>query len=220
MADSLIAERLAQKKEWDTIWGNKLIINKIVNLGRIFYNKRFFTILKKYMNVENFCELGCGSSTFLAMVAPYATKVTGVDYSDISLDRSRNHFNKLNVQNSRFINDNCLKLKTKEKFDVVWSQGLIEHFADPAKILKEHLKITKKGGYAIISVPYTVSYHNLWYKITRPKILNRFWPWTSLVFFSKKSLESCLKKYCSEEKDYKIKTYPLLGVIILFIHKK
>ncbi|MDP2730268.1 MAG: methyltransferase domain-containing protein, partial [Dehalococcoidales bacterium] len=41
----------------------------------------------------------------------------------------------------------------EESFDIVYSMGLIEHFADPNRIIEAHIKLLKKGGTLIITVP-------------------------------------------------------------------
>lgn len=51
-----------------------------------------------------------------------------------------------------------------ESFDLVFSQGLVEHFQDPAAALREQKRILKYGGYLIVDVPqkynpYTVYKH-------------------------------------------------------------
>jgi SAM-dependent methyltransferase len=38
-------------------------------------------------------------------------------------------------------------------FDVVYSSGLIEHFADPTEVVRQHLDLVRTGGTAVITVP-------------------------------------------------------------------
>jgi len=219
MVAKLISEKHSQKSAWSEIWNSDKIMNKIVDWGRGLYNVWFLSVLKDYVEVDNFCELGCGSSTLLSKIADFSKYVVGIDYSPAALRRSRALFKRQGIANGRFINDDCRNLRVTEKFDTVWSQGLIEHFSDPAKVIQQHLKITKTGGHTIISVPYKYGYTSLWYVMTRPKLLNRLWPWTEQLFFSRRMLENNLKKYCSEQTDYNINVYPLVGIIILVAHK-
>jgi ubiquinone/menaquinone biosynthesis C-methylase UbiE len=209
------------EKQWNDVWKSKSLLSRLVDFGRKTYNFKFISILKDDIKVDSFCELGCGSSSLLAQISQSAKKVVGIDYSDQALAISQKLFDKKNIKNVEFVMDNCLDLKIEEKFDTVWSQGLIEHFDDPAKIIKEHLKITKQGGTTAISVPCKYSYMHLWYVLTRPKLLRSLWPWTEQIFFSKKSLRKSLKKYCSNEyQNYKIKLYPLWGVVVLKTKKR
>ena len=51
-------------------------------------------------------------------------------------------------------------------FDLVYSQGLIEHFTEPDVLIKEQRRVLKKGGYLLVDVPqkyhiYTLIKHIL-----------------------------------------------------------
>ena len=42
-------------------------------------------------------------------------------------------------------------------FDVVFSQGLIEHYEPPDALIKEQIRVVKPGGFVLIDVPQLVS---------------------------------------------------------------
>lgn len=39
------------------------------------------------------------------------------------------------------------------RFDVVMSHGFIEHFRDPAAVVRRHLRLLRPGGYVVIDIP-------------------------------------------------------------------
>ena len=41
-------------------------------------------------------------------------------------------------------------------FDVVFHQGLLEHFRDPMPLLRENARVTPRGGRVVVDVPQTV----------------------------------------------------------------
>jgi SAM-dependent methyltransferase len=41
----------------------------------------------------------------------------------------------------------------REHFDIVYSRGLIEHFADAAEVVAKHVALLKEGGLLFISIP-------------------------------------------------------------------
>lgn len=49
-------------------------------------------------------------------------------------------------------------------FDLVFSQGVLEHFYDPSVAVKEQARVTKPGGYVIIDVPQTWNPYTLYKK--------------------------------------------------------
>ena len=46
-------------------------------------------------------------------------------------------------------------------FDVVFHQGLLEHFRDPLPLLRDNVRILKPGGHLVVDVPQTFHYYTL-----------------------------------------------------------
>jgi len=49
-----------------------------------------------------------------------------------------------------------------ESFDLVFSQGLIEHFPNPRPIVEAHSRLVKPGGWLVINVPQTLNPYTLY----------------------------------------------------------
>lgn len=176
-------------KEWEDVWSREGLLPQIVSGGRGVYNYFFRHFFRRYTRSDaRLLELGCGTSTLILSLAPGFAEVVGLDISEEALKISRKNADKLGVKNATFLRGDCLDLQYENEFDIVWSQGLMEHFEHPELVAREHYKAAKKGGVALISVPYKYSYHTLWYKMTRPKILRSLWPWTDQIFLDKKEL--------------------------------
>ena len=73
-------------------------------------------------------------------------ELVGIDITGAALELSRKHAANMGVTNAKFELGDCLKMEYVDKFDVVWSQGLMEHFDYPEKVAAEHYKATKPGG--------------------------------------------------------------------------
>ena len=105
-------------------------------------------------------ELGCGTghNSYNLTKEYKACKVTLVDSNKGALAASKKRFKKYNVE---LINDDVMKLKKKGKYDLVHSQGLIEHFqgSNLNKIIRIHANYVKKGGYLLLFYPTpTITY--------------------------------------------------------------
>ena len=89
--------------------------------------------------------------------------------------------------------DDATKSKLKSNsFDLIFSQGVVEHFKDPHHIISEQIRILKKGGFLIIDVPqkfnpYTIFKHK--------KIKKGTWQYGWETEFSLPRLKNLGKKY-------------------------
>lgn len=213
-------ERLThQKEEWQNIWKRRGLFPFVIDTGRTIYNWFFRRYLRTYITKDKYLlELGCGTSSLTLSLASQVKGLVGIDNAESALERSQKSADQMGVTNSKFELGDCLALTYENQFDIVWSQGLMEHFEDPVKVATEHYKAARPGGIALISVPYKYSYHTLWYKITRPKFLRSFWPWTEQIFYDKKELLQIGRKITPKARTHFLQPF-CLGIIILELPK-
>ncbi len=211
--------KLDQEAEWQRIWVREGLLTRMVNAGRHVYNYFFLRMFRRYLKPESrFLELGSGTSSLLIQIAPKIKEAVGLDITEASIRLSEDVAKRNGVTNAHFILGDCLTYPFKEEYDVVWSQGLMEHFQNPVDIAKSHFRALKPGGVALISVPYRYSYHHVWYILTRPKILRPFWPWTDQVFYNKKQLRRIGMQVTPKARAFLIQPLPL-GLAILELRK-
>ena len=150
---------------------------------------KYLELVIKYLprdGVANILEVGCGSSIDLRIVAEETgASATGVDISEEALGIARllePYFN----SKVRLVSGDARDLEFGEgAFDMVFSQGLIEHFKDPLEALREQVRVLKEGGILIVNVPqkytaYTVNKHFM-------AMLGR-WEWGKETEFSSRQL--------------------------------
>jgi SAM-dependent methyltransferase len=99
-------------------------------------------------------ELGCAPGRILERLARAAPHFTyhGLDYSRPGLEACKKALADAGIQAELHEGD----LWTTElalPYDVVVSAGLIEHFDDPAAILRRHGDFAREGGWVIVTVP-------------------------------------------------------------------
>jgi SAM-dependent methyltransferase len=63
-------------------------------------------------------------------------------------------------------------------FDIVYSNNVLEHTVDPAKVLSEALRVLKPGGKLFIEVPNYLSFYEGHYLVPQPPIL-----WNGMLAF-------------------------------------
>jgi len=142
-------------REWDKFWeyGDVGITPTRKNLFKRFEALRLLQNAK-------ILDVGCGSGTLAKFWEQRGYYVIGLDISDKSLKISHG-------KGIKCVKGNAEELPFKnDTFDLVYSDGLLEHFLDPKPIIKEIFRVSKK--YVCTIVPrdtLTNLIHNL---ILRP----------------------------------------------------
>ena len=208
-----------QAGEWQEIWERHNALDAIIDWGRSTYNIFFRRVFARYLRADSsVLELGSGRASLTLSVAKHIRKLVGVDITEAAVEQAASSARKLGITNATFILDDCTKLSLAERFDFVWSQGLLEHFEDPTVVVSEHYRMLAPGGVALMSVPFTYSYFPIWYWLTRPKLLRPLWPWTEQGFFTHKELLAAGKRVTPHARTFLLQ--PLfLGIIFLELKK-
>ena len=96
-----------------------------------------------------FCELGAGRGSLSGFFSSEKYRCTLVDTSETALNVAKRTFDRYGLQ-AEYLNQDIFELSPalNEKFDVVTSIGLCEHFDDVAKVLNVHHQLLKPGGRA------------------------------------------------------------------------
>ncbi len=133
---------------------NKLFLKSVWNGYKKLLNN------SKLKNDIKIMELGSGTghNSYNLTKEFKASKVTLVDSNKGALSASKKRFKNYKIE---LINDDVMKLKKKGKYDLVHSQGLIEHFqgSNLNRIISVHANYVKKGGYLLLFYPTpTITY--------------------------------------------------------------
>lgn len=160
-------------KSFDINWKNRdethythWTKNKVKNQIQLAFRnhwKLFSEIIKKQKNFnkgKRVLEIGCGRGSLSCYFSDSGFDCTLVDLSKKVIDVAKNIFKK-NKLNARFSVDDTNSLKFSDNsFDIIFSIGLLEHFEDIKKPLKEQIRVLDKGGiwFGYIVPKYT---HNI-----------------------------------------------------------
>lgn len=145
----------SDKKHWDRFWSSSQ------ERGEIYATDfRIVRNLKGRVDFERarVLEVGAGTGRDSAMIAEQGGAVCALDYSEEAL--------KLLEQSSASgIAIVCGDAKAlpfaDETFDVVFHQGLLEHFRDPEVLLAENCRVLKRGGILLVDVPQRYHYYTV-----------------------------------------------------------
>ena len=100
-------------------------------------------------------EVGAGSGRDALALADEGARVTVLDYSPASLalvQRQARERGRI----VHLVRADALAMPFRDgSIDVVFHQGLLEHFRDPMPLLFENARITARGGRVLVDVPQT-----------------------------------------------------------------
>jgi ubiquinone/menaquinone biosynthesis C-methylase UbiE len=157
-------KRISTKQHWEDFWERKDNINEVYdNSDRIINQVKS---LATPLAGKKILEVGAGTGRDSLILCDAGAEVTVLDYADNSLLLMKQLFSS-NVQNVELIKGDAFHLPIKDNyFDLVFHQGLLEHFKDPQPILNENFRILKPGGLILVDVPqkyhiYTIIKHIL-----------------------------------------------------------
>ncbi|MCC7353738.1 MAG: class I SAM-dependent methyltransferase [Anaerolineae bacterium] len=132
--------------DWDKTWAevNTTITEQDVWLltDRI----KFRYLSRLVPSGVNSLEVGCGSAKLSALLAAQGAKIVGLDLSAEALRAARDNFSWLRIYGDLVRGDAFHLPFANERFDVVLSTGLFEHFQDPVPLVAEMVRILRPGG--------------------------------------------------------------------------
>ncbi len=105
----------------------------------------------------------------------FGCDVYGIEYAAQGCAVNRNLFHAQGVAEDHVIEadffDAAVQQRYKDRFDVVFSQGFIEHFDDPGTVIAHHLHLLKEGGLLVITIPNIQQVNYLLTKVFNPAVL-------------------------------------------------
>lgn len=110
-------------------------------------------------------EIGCApGNILLSYWKRYGYEPWGIEYTHEGVVKTREMYSKAGLDPSQvhegdFFSDEVTE-KYSEFFDVVTSHGFIEHFTDPLPVLERHLKLLRRGGYLVVTIPNLRGFNN------------------------------------------------------------
>ncbi|MFH1754758.1 MAG: methyltransferase domain-containing protein [Candidatus Latescibacterota bacterium] len=150
-----MSKKTSEKKHWDTYWQASKNLNDVYsNQGRIAAN------LEPYVDVADLkvLEVGAGTGRDSEEIAMRGGIVFTLDYSEEALNLMHDS---LSATAGIICGDAKQIPIATETVDIVFHQGLLEHFRDPETLIDENRRILKKNGILLVDVPQRFHYYTL-----------------------------------------------------------
>ena len=126
---------------------------KIKLIPAIDYRKNVLAV-NKYKQISahfdkpgTVLDIGCGLGELLSVFQDEKWECTGIEFNEFAVKYARASFN-LNI-----VSKSIYEFDGADKYDLIMLWGVLEHFYDPAKILKKVSGLLKDDGLLVLEVP-------------------------------------------------------------------
>jgi SAM-dependent methyltransferase len=147
-----MTHRVSTLDHWESYWKGHQDLERTYSTGG-----RLAREILRDGDVEGrvVLEVGAGSGRDALALARRGARVVVLDYSPASLELIRQQAKAQGVV-VHLVRADALAMPFRDgSIDVVYHQGLLEHFRDPRPLLAENARITRRGGRVVVDVPQT-----------------------------------------------------------------
>jgi len=147
---------------WNDWFGNYEILLPLYRIWDGIEVGKYGCLLRG-ISLNTSLELGCGSGILTKyLMREKVDTALLVDYSEKALSVAKKNLKGHN--GVRFLKENILDLDLKQRFDLVHSQGLIEHYKgeQQIEIIKKHIQFVRDRGFLLLVVPRVSRMYMLW----------------------------------------------------------
>lgn len=147
-----MAERVSTLEHWESYWKGHANLEETYSTGGRLVRE---ILADGPVDGRYVMEVGAGSGRDILRLAGAGAIAVVLDYSPASLELVQRQSRASGVP-VHLIRADALALPFRDDvFEVVFHQGLLEHFRDPMPLLRENARVTASGGRVVVDVPQT-----------------------------------------------------------------
>jgi SAM-dependent methyltransferase len=148
---------LTGAKYWDRYWSRVTLPREHRRTPRAHYLNSILGVFDRWLPKDadlTAAEIGGAPGQYLAYLhRSLGYRVTCIDFSRTGCARTVENFRLLGIPGDVIWADITADVGDLPAFDVVYSLGLIEHFADRHRVVENHVRLVRAGGYLVLGVP-------------------------------------------------------------------
>lgn len=151
----MIMRRKSEREHWDRFWVSAGGVDEIYS-----NDDRVSEHVERTLSVEGLriLEVGAGSGRDGIRLAGLGAEVVSLDYSIPSLQMIRSQLE--GESSVSLCCGDAFSLPFADgTFDLVFHQGLLEHFRNPDDLIEENRRVLKPGGFLLVDVPQRYHYY-------------------------------------------------------------
>jgi len=201
----------------DDEWGNLYNPSNPISYSFIERKKKVLLMLKEYgVKNKKVLDMGCGSGAIMEEIVKEGGEFNGIDFSENMIIALKNKYKDLIIKYPIKVEvGDCTKTHYEnETFDYVIGMGLVEYFDNPDILIKETIRLLKKDGKVIFTIPNSKSFDYF--------MVSLLYPVRKLMKFIIKNKQKAIKRkvYAPREFDKLMKQYGFYVVNYSFYNIK
>ncbi len=150
--------RVSTLSHWESYWRAHADIQETYSTGGRLVRE---ILADGDVRGKRIMEVGAGSGRDAIGLVEAGAAGFVLDYSPASLELVRRQAAARGVA-IHLVRADALAMPFRDgTFDVVFHQGLLEHFRDPMPLTRENARVTKRGGRVVFDVPQTFHLYTL-----------------------------------------------------------
>jgi SAM-dependent methyltransferase len=149
--------QLTASADWDEEWESKRLPAAVERATAGLYVQAILDVIDAYLPEDpqlSILEIGGAPGQYLAYMHRYfGYAVHCLDYSAVGCQKAEENLRLLGIPAQVYNRDLFAPDVDLPPFDIVYSLGVIEHFADLPAVVERHLRLLKPGGTLLLGVP-------------------------------------------------------------------
>ena len=133
------------------------------------FNRLFYR--KVIPGKKSLLEVGCAPGKFMIYFAEqFGFRVSGIDFSQSGYEMTCKNLELTGVKGDVIEGDFLSYPLPKERWDIVFSAGFVEHFSDPFAVLQKKISLLKPGGILLTTIPNFAGFTGLTRRVMNHEI--------------------------------------------------
>ena len=153
-----MSKKVSERRHWEDFWRRDRGLDEIYDNGG-----RILEEIHRRMDVggKTVMEVGAATARDSAALAAEGAVAVALDYSPEALKLARKAAEKTGAPLLLVCGDAFALPFREGSFDLVFHQGVLEHFREPLPLLKENVRVLREGGEVLADVPQTFHVYTL-----------------------------------------------------------
>lgn len=188
--------KLSTAQNWEDVYGDLARYQDLY----LYQQQLIELICEKLPELHgvSILEVGCGKGNEIVQLAKRGGACLGLDFSESAMAWMQTRLAKEGLR-MPLVRGDARKLPFDvASFDLVFSQGVLEHFTNPGEVLQEQRRVMRDGALIVIEVPNKWNLYTIYKKIL---MAMKRWPPGWETEYSPRELKSLLQQNSFEVLD-------------------